>query len=246
MEGTITEFSMRILLLFLPGVICSYLVDSLTSHPPREAVFFIIRAFVFGFASYFLYWAFLHLGRSAGLSILPDHVSFLQALEKSSSQIDFHEIFFVCFFSLILAVLMTLESTYKLTPKFFGKLGITNNTGELDVWGYALNSPQVKWVTVRLPSEDLVYDGWIEAFSDDGKDAELLLRDVSVYRNSTGELLYQVGALYLAPDRRAISLEFRSVAATIVGSIPPSDHDATTTPSSQQGTDAGVCEEGGD
>lgn len=83
--------------------------------------------------------------------------------------------------------------------------------GELDVWGYTLNLKEVVWVTVRDHKNDLIYDGWVQAFSDDSRDAEVLLRDVSVYKNSTGEKLYQVGGVYLSRNREDISIECRTL-----------------------------------
>lgn len=66
-------------------------------------------------------------------------------------------------------------------------------------------------MTVRDHSNDLILDGWVQAFSDDSKDAEILLRDVSVYKNSTGERLYQVGAMYVSRNRQDISIECRTI-----------------------------------
>lgn len=60
----------------------------------------------------------------------------------------------------------------------------------------------------------MAYDGWVVAFSDDSKDAELLLRDVSVYQNSTGEPLYQVGMMYISRNREDIAIEIRTVPLT--------------------------------
>jgi hypothetical protein len=57
----------------------------------------------------------------------------------------------------------------------------------------------------------LVYDGWVEGFSDDCQNVELFLRDVDIYRNSTNEALYQVGALYITLPRDQIFIEFRGV-----------------------------------
>ena len=63
----------------------------------------------------------------------------------------------------------------------------------------------------RDHSNDLILDGWVQAFSDDSKDAEILIRDVSVYKNSTGERLYQIGAMYLSRNRQDISIECRTI-----------------------------------
>jgi hypothetical protein len=74
-----------------------------------------------------------------------------------------------------------------------------------------MNVKEIEWVTVRDHSNDLILDGWVQAFSDDSKDAEILLRDVSVYKNSTGERLYQIGAMYLSRNRQDISIECRTI-----------------------------------
>ena len=183
----------------------------------------MFRSLVLGFASYFFYWVVLrglnHIGmlsiiNGSGVPI-SNEVYFLKALVDPSAAISFHEILYVCILSVLLGILLTVESTYKLTHRFFGFLRVTRKFGELDVWGYALNAPNVSWVTVRDLKEDLVYDGWIQAFSDDGVEAELLLGDVSVYINSTGTKLYEVSSLYVSRDRKTITLEFRDSPVSI-------------------------------
>jgi hypothetical protein len=246
----ITQFTIRILLLFVPGIICSFCVDALTEHRPREPLFFIIRSLVLGFASYFFYWVLL-LGlnhfemlpeiNGAGMPI-SSKVYFLKALVDPSAPVCFHEILYVCALSVLLGIFLTLESTYKLTNKLFRLLHVTRKFGEIDVWGFALNLPGVKWVTVRDLREDLVYDGYIQAFSDDGVDAELLLLDVNVYRNSADELLYHVDALYVSRDRRTIVLEFRDVPDKVNAVISDQEvNNATTTTTD----DGGNRKEGG-
>ncbi|MBF8276038.1 MAG: hypothetical protein HW390_1111 [Candidatus Brocadiaceae bacterium] len=74
-----------------------------------------------------------------------------------------------------------------------------------------LNIKGTVWVAVRDHKNNLIYDGWVQAFSDDSKDAELLLRDVSIYNNDSGECLYQVGAVYLSRKREDISIECRTL-----------------------------------
>ena len=224
----ITQFTIRILLLFVPGIICSFFVDGLTEHRPREPLFFIFRSLLLGFASYFFYWvALLVLSYFKALPFINDlgvpisnSVYFLKALVDPSATVSFHEILYVCFFSLVLGILLTVESTYKLGHKLFRLLRVTQKFGEINVWGYTLNQSRVKWVTVRDLREDLVYDGYVQAFSDDGGDAELLLLDVNVYRNSEAGLLYHVDSLYVSRDRRAIILEFSDTSDKVIGETP--------------------------
>lgn len=207
----ITEFAFKLLILFFPGIISAYLIDQLTTHKPREAFFFLLQSFTLGLISYFAYWAIVRgLAFFGPASINPD-VTFLKALINPNLSFSFKEIIIVSFISVILAFIVSVSSRHKFFNRTARRVGITKKFGELDVWGYMLNMEEVVWVTVRDHQNDLIYDGWVQAFSDDSKDAELLLRDVSVYKNSSGERLYQVGAVYLSRQRHDISIECRTL-----------------------------------
>ena len=218
----LTEFTFRLLVLFLPGLICAFLVDALTSHRPRQIPFFLLRALFFGFSSYLLYWFILHLIAYISIKCFKvpfvPSVHFLKILENTATPVAPKEILFVCLSSVLLGLLITVEATYKVGHKVAQRLRLTRKFGEIDVWGYTFNSSGVEWLTYRDLKEDLMYDGWIAAFSDDGENAEMLLRDVGVYRNSTGQYLYNVGAIYLSRERKSITMEFRGIKAS---SQPP-------------------------
>ena len=58
------EFSIttvKILLLFLPGIIYCLIHEKITFHPKREFNYFLIRSFVFGVVSYFIYGIYITL-----------------------------------------------------------------------------------------------------------------------------------------------------------------------------------------
>lgn len=186
----LSELSIRILLLFFPGLICSYIVDAFTIHKPRDYFFFTLRAFVYGLSSYFGYWIILKFRKIYSPSI-DTSVIFLNALRDPNVIISYAEVAYVTFIALIFGIIITLSSTYKIHFRIVHKLKITKKFGELDVWGFTFNSPQINWATVRDHKNNLVYDGWVQAFSDDSKDAEIFLRDVSIYKNDSGEKLYQ-------------------------------------------------------
>lgn len=184
----VNEFLFNLLLLFFPGIICAYIIDSLTVHRQRETVFFLLQSFVFGIVAYFVYWGVL-----GGLHyVLPAKinttVTFLDNLTNATVKYSFREIFFVTIVAIIIGCTASVLSGNKLPHKLARKLLLTKKFGDMDVWGYFMNKEDVVWATVRDHPNNLVYDGWIEAFSDDSKDAELLLRDVSVYKNDTVEM----------------------------------------------------------
>ena len=86
----------------------------------------------------------------------------------------------------------------KVTPKF----------GQPNVWSFALNANEVKWATVRDLQNNLMFQGYIRAFSDVEDPAEILLTQVCVYNEKTGERLYEADTIYLARDKSNLTIEF--------------------------------------
>lgn len=203
----VSELVVRLILLLFPGVICAYIVDAFTIHRTRTPFQFVLNSLVFAFASYFLYWVALRLLPLFGASA-PDFV-FLRALTDARLPVAFREVAWATVAAGVLGLATTFVSSRKLHFRIVQGLKITNKFGELDVWGFVFNSPEIQWATVRDHSRNLAYDGWVELFSDDSQSAELYLRDVQVYANDTGEKLYDVSSLYLSLERNSISIEFR-------------------------------------
>ena len=211
----ISEFAFRLIILFFPGLIAAYIINCLTVHKPREPFFFVAQSLALGAASY----CFLEivckkvspfLNAKYGWS-WPTNMEFFNALSNSKVIPSFGEIGYACICAVIIGLVVTIFSTYKIFYLLCKNLWITSKSGELDVWGMTFSNRKIQFVTIRDHAKDLVYDGWIEGFSNDGKKAELLLRDVAVYRNSNTELLYQIGAMYFELKRGEIVLEFRDV-----------------------------------
>lgn len=90
---------------------------------------------------------------------------------------------------------------------------LTKKFAEVDVWDYIFNSEneEMKWVIVRDVKNNLMYQGWVEAFSDTVKENELFMRDVVVYKNSTAEEYYSMPGLYISRNRDEITVEFPSL-----------------------------------
>jgi hypothetical protein len=63
------------------------------------------------------------------------------------------------------------------------------------------------WVFVRDIENDLVYYGYIRAYSESREDRELILKEVEVYSNSTGEWKYAIPMMYLSREAHKLSIE---------------------------------------
>lgn len=89
------------------------------------------------------------------------------------------------------------------------KIPVHKKYGDEDVWDFTFNSSDVEteYVHFRDFEHQLVYAGWVNAFSETNKLRELVLRDVIVY-NFDGEEFYRTPLLYLARAPENIHIEF--------------------------------------
>lgn len=208
----ISALTLRVLLLFFPGVLCAMLVHVLTRQRDDAPARFLTSAFVLGMSSYLL----LYLGRELcdGIAQLfgaprPLPMTFFAALMDEKKRIASGEIALAAVVAVPLAAAVSAAVNHKLLQNLARRMKVTRRFSEPDVWTLLFNSPDLKWVIVRDLGHDLTFRGWVEAFSDrvDGERSELLLKHVTVYRNSSGAKLYETGRVYLARPREALVLE---------------------------------------
>jgi len=193
----------RLILLFIPGILCTAIIDTLVVHKPWPAFEFLIRPFIFGILTYFtLQSLFLLIDYISSLiqkaAFVPSYLSIWDSLTNKQTPIKFTEILY----SSITSILVALVASKAINDKWIIKLGqksrVTKKFGDDDVWSYFLNSKDVEWVWVRFPERDIVYEGWVQSLSDSEGLRELVLQEVKVFSNSTSQLLYELPAAYLS------------------------------------------------
>lgn len=206
----ITDLTLRVLLLFFPGIICAILVDMLTTHRERSVATFLVNSFVLGITCYLILYATSHgwqLLASWGDLPFTFEIVFFDLLLDKDRRLPWIEIFAAAGAAIPLGFVIAWVAEHKLIYRIAHGIGVTRKFGDLDVWGFLFNSPDIQWIVVRDIQNDLAFEGWVRAFSDAVDKAELILRDVRVYRNSTGDFLYEVGGVYLFRKVDGITIE---------------------------------------
>ncbi|HYR06806.1 MAG TPA: DUF6338 family protein [Longimicrobium sp.] len=206
----LSVLTLRVVLLFFPGVLCALIVHALTIQRERTTPQFLTSAFVYGVSTYLLLAGLRAI--SAGCAKLlgwgpPPRVTFFNVLTNEKARIAWGEIGLSVIVALLLALVMAVVLNNNVLHKAAERMGISRRFGEVDVWGYFFNSPQIRWVAVRDLATDTVYEGWVEAFSDTGAAPEVLLRDVTVKTNSTGTKLFDSKRVYLSRDKTSLIIE---------------------------------------
>ena len=202
----LSEFTLRIILLFIPGVISFIIIDKLTIHKESKAHNILIISLILGFICYIFYY--LGISLAGRFWEINRKCLFFDALSNKEVKLDYKEIAVVSGLSIIIGFVFTFLINYKVLYRIAHRLKISNKPGDIDVWSYIMNSRAPEWVVIRDIENDLMYQGWIEAFSDGIDDDELFLRDVKVFRNSTAAELYEIPGLYLPRKRENIVVEF--------------------------------------
>ncbi|TYS51151.1 DUF6338 family protein [Bacillus infantis] len=210
-----SELTVRLLLIFFPGIISSLIIDNLTIHRGREFKVFLLHSFMLGLSSYFM--LFIVVAINNWIVSLRDltptwRVNFLDSLIKEDASINITEVLIATVISIFLSILFSAFINHKLLHRLAKMAKVTKKFGQLDVWSYTFDSPDIGWVIIRDLEKDLMYQGWVEAFSDTHEGNELLLRDVNVYTNSTAQELYFMEGVYISCNLNNIIIEFPVIA----------------------------------
>jgi len=199
----------KIILVLFPGIISMIVLERLITHRKIDFNRYMLYIVVLSISSYtlvHLFWELYSFFCSTNKSVKTSFI--LVDLLKNPDSFDSKKLLYVTFVGLLLSFILSFIVNRKIVNKFGQKLGLTNKYGDESVWDYFHNKDGIEWVTVRDKNKDLMYVCWIEAYSDDGTEYdELLLRDVTVYKNSTAEKQYEVDEMYVSSKRENITIE---------------------------------------
>ena len=196
---------LQIGLIFFPGIIWASIHRRFVARERTGTFDFLVLCFVFGIISYLVTFA----AYSAVDRVHPLQRFFEDPGNSGVPLISTIDLLISTGVAFVLALLWTYTSNYKLDVRLFNALKASKSYGDEDLWDYTFNSPRpyVEYVHVRDFERDLVYCGWVDAFSGSGKLRELLLRDVIVY-GLDGEKLYDVPSLYISKEPGHWQIDF--------------------------------------
>jgi hypothetical protein len=201
---SLSNFLMRILFLVMPGIVSSLLYRSIRGKTERRDWEDYLEIFVFSLLAYGLYDLCAFILIKLGLSL--DLTTFREFMVEAEPVYGL-KIVYATLAGIPVAIGAAYFDEYKLIHKFARYIKATKRFGDEDVWDYLNRSPDIKWVYVRDHKYDLYYYGWIQARSDPYKERELLLREVDVFKNSTGTHLYTTDVVYLSRKADDLTIE---------------------------------------
>ncbi len=218
-EMQLNAFIIRIAFLALPGILGSAIYRKLRGRTTKRVWENLIEILLFSVVSYALYGAALEFysylslrGSESGTDAGKLHA--LQALFDSKPPVVWYEILVASSVGVALGFAASYAHKFKLLIRMALRMRATDRAGDEDVWDYVFNDPRTEWVLVRDHKLNLMYFGYVRSYSDSEKERELLLENVDVYQNATGEKLYATEVLYLSRQRHDLSVERISEASS--------------------------------
>jgi hypothetical protein len=198
----ITGFTLRLIILLVPGIISAIIIEQLTVHQTWSQFRFILYAFILGVTSYFLSQLFCFIEAGICLPFAKGcnaHImTFWTALLDNKKEIELSEVLCTCGSAVLQSLIISLIIQKKFLFKLAKKLHISDKYGDENLFSYFLNAPEISWLYVRDPKNNLSYLGLRDSFSETDRIRELVLTNVKVYRYNDSKFLYEMPALYLS------------------------------------------------
>jgi hypothetical protein len=203
----LNELTVRLLFLFLPGIVCSLVVAHLTTHRDLRPADHVIPSFLFGFLVYVLYsgtaavWnGMLAFGDLPPYELIPGEGT-------PATGISALAILVSIVLATALAFVLSALKNRKVLNRIARVLRVTRKFGDRDVWSYMMNSDNLEWVVIRDRSKGLYYVGKPMVSSDEETVRELILTSTAVYDYESGEELYVAGNVYFSFPNEGLVIE---------------------------------------
>jgi hypothetical protein len=203
----IDEFLFKLLILSIPGSIVYLIFSKVAIFRRENKESFGFKEVFFILISSFVTNALYDFGSLIINHVCSKNIEYTLSRLINAGTYTTQEIFFLIFIALFLGFFLSAIETKKVLYKIVKKIGITTHYGDDDVWTFICNSPDIEWIYVRDLKYDLVYFGRLEQYSDPGELREILLSEVSVYKNKSGKYCYDTPKLYISRLPEEISIE---------------------------------------
>lgn len=193
---TISDFSLKMVLLFLPGIVSFVIIDNLTVHRQTKVLHWFIYSMLLGFLSYAL------------LKLIWPGVQFWDFLITRDPKINYSEILDAIVMGGALGIIITLCINHTLFFRLFSLVRLTNRQGTPDTLTYMCGLYKVKYIIVTDWEKRIRIVGELVATSEaaDSHD-EIVLQNATLYELESGIKLYDVPVIYLAQNFEKLTIE---------------------------------------
>ena len=203
---SITDYTFRLLLLFLPGIISFAIIDNYTIHRETKLQHRVVYSLLLGFCSYSIWMIFAELCSLFCHAEIP--VQFITSLLHKDAEISPFEIYMVSIIAVILGGGISKAINDRKLYRIARFLHISNKFPEMDAWqNFLTHYGDREYIRVIDPEGNRCYQGKLFSASSAMDRDGIVLTYVGIYRNDTGEFLRSVEAICLPQKLDTLIIE---------------------------------------
>lgn len=201
----LSEFTFRLILIFIPGIISFIIIDNLTTHRPTKLHHWVIYSLLLGILSYMpLYIIFSVVGAVLDVNM---PVQFITSIIDTKAGINFSEIIFASIYAIFFGFTFTKIINDGSAFYYAQRLGLSDKFAELDAWDRFIKKFKPEWIRIRDIERNLLFQGVLQDTSDANDRDGIILTDVSVFSDDVGKFLYSTAAIYLPQKMESLLIE---------------------------------------
>lgn len=209
----LSQFTFRLLLIFIPGIIIFFIAQRLTAHKEVPTHWAFIEIFLYGILSYTTYaiiyysiniFIYVLIAGFGNFKFMSVGFQFINSLIDEKIQVPIGEVVQTGIISFFLALIIAQAISKRWFYKISSQYGVSSKIGD----GWTLAMENAGWIIIRDIEKDRIYEGWVLVYSDSSEKTEVFLTSPKIYQNSTGTLLRETDGLFLRKHNEDIIVEF--------------------------------------
>ncbi|WP_249847629.1 hypothetical protein [Aggregatibacter actinomycetemcomitans] len=196
------ELTIKIVMLLLPGIIITMLIDKFTEHKEWNNYKYSLFVISYGILSYLILQILSLLNQCAKIgyeNFTLNNAEYLQVWDVNSSiNLPYNEVIASGIVSFFLGLLFVYIDHKGYLAKFLLKFNISRKYGDYGVFPQLLKDNKDQYIDITIWDKNLFIRGIVNSFHEDKELFEIYIENADVYKTSKGKATKIYTALRLS------------------------------------------------
>lgn len=193
---SISVFTIKILMLFLPGIIAFIILDTMTTHKRASIIHWFVYSALLGLLTYGI------------MGFFNQKIYFWKNLMLENPVIEYSEIVWAIVIAVIIGIILSYVFRSGILYRFCCIIGITTKHGFANSFDYMMFLYSPRYIAVTDWEKRIKVVGELVASSDVSDDKnELIIQNATVFQLDDLDNRYDVQVFYLSQSAEKVTIE---------------------------------------